>query len=105
MKTNRLLKAQTGMFPSGFRHERQRWRGGQIRRRSGDRSTIKTSQAELMATPQFDCGRWKLRLEVVPVSTDKQSDNEHNSYEIETAFRKRILLSASQRFRSDAEPQ
>ena len=34
--------------------------------------TMKTSHAELIATPQFDSGRWKLRLERVPSSTDKQ---------------------------------
>ena len=28
---------------------------------------MKTSHPELIATPQFDSGRWKLRLEVVPV--------------------------------------
>ena len=33
---------------------------------------MKTTQAELMATPQFDSGRWKLRLERAPSSTDKQ---------------------------------
>jgi hypothetical protein len=32
---------------------------------------MKTSQTELIATPQFDSGRWKLRLERVPSSTDK----------------------------------
>ena len=62
---------------------------------------MKARQPELRGIPQFDCGRWKLRLERVPVLTDKQSDNEHNSREIETAS----LLSASQRFRSDAELQ
>jgi hypothetical protein len=31
-----------------------------------------TSQAELIAIPQFDSGRWKLRLERVPASADKQ---------------------------------
>jgi hypothetical protein len=66
---------------------------------------MKARQLELRGIPQFDSGRWKLRLEVVPVSTDKQSDNEHDSYEIETAIRKRILLSARQRFRSNAELQ
>jgi hypothetical protein len=35
-------------------------------------SFMKTSLAELIATPQFDSGRWKLRLERVPVSADKQ---------------------------------
>jgi hypothetical protein len=60
---------------------------------------MKTRQPELRGIPQFDSGRWKLRLELVPFSTDKQSDNEHNSYEIETAIRKRTLVSASQRFR------
>jgi hypothetical protein len=33
---------------------------------------MKTSQPELIATPQFDFGRWKLRLERVPISADKQ---------------------------------
>jgi hypothetical protein len=33
---------------------------------------METSQAELIATPQFDSGRWKLRLERIPNSTDKQ---------------------------------
>jgi hypothetical protein len=35
---------------------------------------MKTSQHELIATPQFDSGRWKLRLERVPLSTVKQSN-------------------------------
>jgi hypothetical protein len=62
-------------------------------------NTMKARQPEFRGIPQFDSGRWKLRLELVPFSTDKQSDNEHNSYEIETAIRKRTLVSASQRFR------
>ena len=33
---------------------------------------MKTSLAELIATQQFDSGRWKLRLERVPISADKQ---------------------------------
>jgi len=33
---------------------------------------MKTSQTELIATPQFDAGRWKLRLERAPSSTDKK---------------------------------
>jgi len=33
---------------------------------------MKDSHAELIATPQFDSGRWKLRLERVPISADKQ---------------------------------
>jgi len=33
---------------------------------------MKTSQPELIATPQFDSGRWKLRLERAPISADKQ---------------------------------
>ena len=33
---------------------------------------MKISQTELIATPQFDSGRWKLRLESAPSSTDKQ---------------------------------
>jgi len=66
---------------------------------------MKARQPELMGIPQFDSGRWKLRLELVPLSTDKQPDNQHNSCEIETAIRKPILVSASQRFRSDPELQ
>lgn len=33
---------------------------------------METSQAQLIATPQFDSGRWKLRLERAPASTDRQ---------------------------------
>jgi len=33
---------------------------------------MKTSHLDLIATPQFDSGRWKLRLERVQVSADKQ---------------------------------
>jgi hypothetical protein len=33
---------------------------------------MKTSLAELIATPQFDSGRWKLRLERGPISADKE---------------------------------
>jgi len=33
---------------------------------------MKTRQPEFRAIPQFDCGRWKLRLERVPISADKQ---------------------------------
>jgi hypothetical protein len=76
MKTNRLLEAETGICPSGSRPEPQRWRGARIRRRSGDKSTIKTLPVELMATPQFDSGRWKLRLERVSVSSHKQINDE-----------------------------
>ena len=36
---------------------------------------MKTSQIELIATPQFDSGRWKLRLERAPISAIEQSDN------------------------------
>ena len=35
-------------------------------------SYMKPSQPELIATPQFDAGRWKLRLERAPISADKQ---------------------------------
>jgi len=34
-----------------------------------------TSQAELTAIPQFDSGRWKLRLERAPISAIEQSNN------------------------------
>jgi hypothetical protein len=60
---------------------------------------MKAGQPELRGIPQFDSGRWKLRLERVSFSTDKQSASEHHSFEIETAIRKRILLSASKRLR------
>jgi len=33
---------------------------------------MKTPLAGLIATRQFDSGRWKLRLERVPISADKQ---------------------------------
>ena len=33
---------------------------------------MKASHAQLIATPQFDAGRWKLRLERAPLSADKQ---------------------------------
>ena len=35
---------------------------------------MKTSQIELIATPQFDSGRWKLRLERAPLSAIEQSN-------------------------------
>jgi hypothetical protein len=35
--------------------------------RSSDQNTMKPRQPELRAIPQFDSGRWKLRLELVPV--------------------------------------
>jgi hypothetical protein len=34
---------------------------------------MKPSRAELKASQQFDCGRWKLRLERVPFSAGKQT--------------------------------
>src|SRR6266446_1646008 len=39
-------------------------------RKSKRKFPIKTLRAELMATQQFDCGRWKLRLERVPIDPD-----------------------------------
>jgi len=33
---------------------------------------MKAGQLELRGIPQFDSGRWKLRLERVPVHPDKQ---------------------------------
>jgi hypothetical protein len=39
-----------------------------------------------MATPQFDSGRWKLRLERVPISAGKQAKDEHDPAEIRTAI-------------------
>src|SRR4029077_1519565 len=34
---------------------------------------MKTRQPELRAIPQFDSGRWKLRLERVPVDPDNET--------------------------------
>jgi hypothetical protein len=34
---------------------------------------MKTRQPELRAIPQFDSGRWKLRLERVPVDPDNKT--------------------------------
>jgi len=34
---------------------------------------MKTRQLELRAIPQFDSGRWKLRLERVPVHPDNET--------------------------------
>jgi hypothetical protein len=36
---------------------------------------MKSSLADLIATPQFDSGRWKLRLERAPLSVIEQSNN------------------------------
>jgi len=36
---------------------------------------MKTSQIDLIATPQFDSGRWKLRLERAPIYAIEQSNN------------------------------
>jgi hypothetical protein len=34
---------------------------------------MKPRQPELRAIPQFDCGRWKLRLERLPVDPDNET--------------------------------
>jgi hypothetical protein len=34
---------------------------------------MKARQLELSGIPQFDCGRWKLRLERVPVHPDNET--------------------------------
>jgi hypothetical protein len=34
---------------------------------------MKAGQPELRGIPQFDSGRWKLRLERVPLSAEKQT--------------------------------
>jgi hypothetical protein len=41
--------------------------------RSGDQNTMKARQPEWRATLQFDSGRWKLRLERVPVDADNET--------------------------------
>jgi len=40
---------------------------------------MKTRQLQLKAIPQFDSGRWKLRLELLPVSANKQSNESSGS--------------------------
>src|SRR6266446_5986918 len=72
MKKNPTAETKTVIFPPCLRHQPIHAVGSRNRRRSRDGRIMKTSQAELMATPQFDSGRWKLRLERVPISTDKQ---------------------------------
>jgi len=51
---------------------------------------MKTRQAELRAIPQFDCGRWKLRLELLPFPSRKQTIDMHDSVRskpsLETGF-------------------
>jgi hypothetical protein len=34
---------------------------------------MRTRKVEFRAIPQFDCGRWKLRLERVPVHPDNET--------------------------------
>ena len=41
--------------------------------RSSDQNTMKARQPEFRAIPQFDSGRWKLRLELVPVDRDNET--------------------------------
>ena len=49
-------------------HSRRRGVGSRAR----NARNTENSQAELRAISQFDSGRWKLRLERVPLSADKQ---------------------------------
>src|SRR5690349_9253540 len=41
---------------------------------------MKSSPAELIATPQFDSGRWKLRLERAPLSAIEQSKRPNHGF-------------------------
>src|SRR5439155_26737883 len=75
MKRNPTAKTKTEMFRSGLRHQPLHCRGGRVRNRSRDGS-MKTSPAWFRAAPQFDCGRWKLRLELVP--NGARSTTNHN---------------------------
>ena len=59
---------------------------------------MKARQPELMAIPQFDSGRWKLRLERLPASADDRPNNEHILHDIATVIRKRIFLSLASDF-------
>lgn len=40
---------------------------------------MRAQQTEFRAIPQFDSGRWKLRLERLPVSANKQSNESSGS--------------------------
>ena len=63
---------------------------------------MKARQPELRGIPQFDSRTVEIAFGArAGLSTDEQSDNEQDSREIENGF----SLSASQRFRSDAELQ
>ena len=53
--------------------------GDGIPRRRCDQNIMKARQPELRAVPQFDSERWKVRLEFVPISADKQSDESSDS--------------------------
>jgi len=75
MKRNPTAKTKTEMFRSGLRHQPLHCRGGRVRNRSRD-GRMKTSPAWFRAAPQFDCGRWKLRLELVP--NGARSTTNHN---------------------------
>ena len=66
---------------------------------------MKARQAELRGILQFDSGRWKLRLERVPILTNKESDNESDSHEIETAFKTDSLYLLASDFDQNAEIQ
>ena len=39
---------------------------------------MRTRKMELRGIPQFDSGRWKLRLELAPFFAGKQTNHEHN---------------------------
>jgi hypothetical protein len=64
MKQNQLAKSDTELFPSDL--PTLYWRGSRVHPLSCGQGTANGSEGELMATQQFDCGRWKLRLERVP---------------------------------------
>ena len=43
---------------------------------------MRTRKMELRGIPQFDSGRWKLRLELVPFFAGKQTNHEDNPYHL-----------------------
>ena len=49
------------------------WCGDWIHSRSCELNTMKARQPEFRAIPQFDSGRWKWRLERVPVDPDNET--------------------------------
>ena len=59
---------------------------------------MKSRQPELRGIPQFDCWTVEIAFGARAASTEKQSNKEHNCYEIEPTIRKRILYLLASNF-------